>query len=228
MRVTARDRKIVAEVAEGRFYLREQLQLLFFTKTSGPQKAQERLRGLHKAKLLKRRRVGSHAGYIYYTGRWSGKHNHWINLNWVKVALTSQLKSWQKLSVFKREYVFADIRADGLVAIDNTVQKNRQVFFVEIDNATNPFVEKYSSVYEELRYSLEQPWWMMNGFPRILVVTSRPEKVLGICQSSKVRYCIATIEEIRKDVFRCLSTGSAGDSGAKLHEDYAIGSATRT
>ena len=204
MRATPRDNALLQEVATGRFYLREQLQGLFFRNLRGPQKAQERLRKLYGAKQLKRRRVGSQGGYIYYLDRWSEKYAHWLALNWVYVSLVQQAKSWQKVNVFTREYVFNDLRADALAAIDNTVQKKRQVFFIEADQGTNPFTDKYRKVAERLEFALNPPWWYSGAFPPVLVVTGRPQRVQEAVEGSPVRYCIVTLDNIKQDIFKCL------------------------
>lgn len=211
MRATARDKALLAEVAEGKYYLREQLQELFFRGIQGPQKAQERLRKLYHSKELKRRRVGSQGGYVYYTEKWSEKYAHWLMLNWVKVAFVSQAKSWQKVSVFSREYPIEDIRADALTCVDNMVTKKRDTYFVEADNGTNPFVDKYTKLYEKISLSLDPPWWAVDKFPKVLVVTNRPEKVRAVVEGSQVRYCVCTLDEVKGDVYRCL----VGSSGAK-------------
>ncbi|OPX90276.1 MAG: hypothetical protein A4E53_01162 [Pelotomaculum sp. PtaB.Bin104] len=203
-RITPRDAALLAEVAEGRFYLREQLQGLFFNKLQGPQKAQERLRKLCLAKQLRRRRIGSQGGYVYYSNPWSEKYNHWLVLNWVYVALTTQAKSWQKVSVFKREYVFGNLRADALACVDNIVKKERQIFFIEADNATHPFVDKYRKVAESLEFSLNHPWWYAGGFPRVLVVTNRLSKIGESVLGSPVKYCLTTLDDVRQDVYACL------------------------
>jgi hypothetical protein len=204
MRTTPRDNALLQEIAAGRFYLREQLQVLFFPNLNGPQKAQERLRKLYKAKHLKRRRVGSQGGYIYYLDRWSEKYAHWLALNWVYVSLVQQIKSWQKVSVFAREYVYQDLRADALACVDNTVQKNRQVFFVEVDQGTNPFVDKYRKIAERLEFELNPPWWYKDTFPPVLVATYRLQRVREIVHDSPVVYCIATLDDVRQDIFKCL------------------------
>jgi len=204
LRATHRDRDVLEEIAEGRYWLREQLQELYFRSTQGPQKAQERLRKLHKDKLVKRRRVGSQGGYVYYAEKWSEKYNHWLLINWVKVAFVGQAKSWQKVNVFKREYVYGDLRADALIAVDNTATKKRTVYFLEADNGTNAFTDKYSKLAEKLELSLEPPWWWDGQMPKVLVVTTRPDKVREVVKGSPVRYCVATLEEIRRDVWACL------------------------
>jgi hypothetical protein len=204
MRATHRDKVVLSEIEEGRFWLREQIQELYFKATQGPQKAQERLRKMHRDKMVKRRRVGSQGGYIYYTDKWSEKYAHWLAVNWVKVAFVSQAKSWQKVAVFNREYVYGDLRADALIAVDNTATKKRTVYFLEADNATNPFTDKYAKLAEKLELSLDPPWWYTDGFPRVLVVTPRVDRVKEVVKDSPVRYCVATLEEIRKDVWGCL------------------------
>jgi hypothetical protein len=205
MRTTHRDSLVLEEINEGRFWLREQLQELYFGRTQGPQKAQERLRKLHADKLVKRKRVGSQGGYIYYADKWSEKYNHWLVINWVKVAMVNQCKSWHKLAVFKREYVYQDLRADALIAVDNTATHKRTVYFLEADNATHLFVDKYAKLVDKLELSLNPPWWYNDGFPRVLVVTTRADRVREVVAGSPVKYCIATLEDIRKGVFQCLS-----------------------
>lgn len=207
MRTTHRDALVLEEINEGRFWLREQLQGLFFARTQGPQKTQERLRKLHAGKLIKRKRVGSQGGYIYYTEKWSEKYNHWLVVNWVKVALVSQCKSWQKVAVFRREYVYQDLRVDALICVDNTATKKRSSYFLEADNATHPFVDKYAKIVDKLELSLDPPWWWDGGFPKVLVVTTRPDRVREVVAGSPVRYCVATLEEVKGDVWKCLSGG---------------------
>lgn len=203
MKATRRDLAVVEAVAEGRYLSREQIQELFFRGMSAPTKCQERLRKLTRAKQLKRKRLAD--GFVYYYDKWSEKAGHWIAMNWVYTAMVTQAKSWHKISVFRREYVYGDLRADALIAIDNTVKCSRQVYFLEVDNGTNPFTEKYGALAESLHYALEQPWWMQGGFPPVLVVTTRPEKVREIVASSAVRYQVVTMEQVRKDVFACLN-----------------------
>jgi len=202
--MTKRDEMIYEEVAAARFVTSEQIWRLLLPHTKGIQKTNQRLRELQRAKLIKKRRMGDTGQVVYYSGRWSEKWAHWVALNQVRVELVRQAKSWQTVAVFSREYPVLDIRADALVAVDNSVTKKRQVFFVEVDNGTNPFCDKYKSVFEKLELSLDPPWWANNGFPRVLVVTSRVEKVRSICEGSPVRYCVATIEQVKGDVYKCL------------------------
>lgn len=213
--MTRRDEQIYEDIAAARFVTSEQIHRLLLPGTKGPQKTNQRLRVLQKAKMIKKKRMGDTGMYVYYSGKWSQNWRHWVLLNQVRVELITQAKSWQKVSVFSREYVYDDLRADALVAVDNSVQKSRQVFFVEVDNGTNPFTDKYGKVAAKLELSLEPPWWYRDVFPRVLVVTSRTEKVCAVVEGSTVRYCVATIEEVRKDVYRCLSAdSSAGKSPA--------------
>lgn len=216
IRITTRDYTILRELEEGRFLTREQVQMLFFSTTQGPQKAQERLRKLVKEKKVRRKRVGATGQYVYYLpdDRWSEKWGHWISLNWVKACFVAQAKSWHKISVFKREYVFDNLRADALVAIDNTVKKERKVIFVESDNGHNKFTDKYKSSYENTAYSIDPPWWAKNSYPSVLVVTNNPDKVIEAVDHSPVNYHVATIDEIKDDIFKCLtkSYGNKADN----------------
>ena len=207
MRTTHRDALVLEEITEGHYWLREQLQELYFRQTQGPQKAQERLRKLHARKLVKRKRVGSQGGYVYYADKWSEKYNHWLVVNWVKVALVSQCKSWQKVAVFKREYVYGDLRADALICVDNTAVHKRATYFLEADNATHPFVDKYAKIIDKLELSLDPPWWWDGQLPKVLVVTTRPDRVREVVADSPARYCVATLEQVKGDVWKCLSGG---------------------
>jgi hypothetical protein len=218
-----RDRLIEKEIAAARFVTSEQVWRLLLPGTKGSQKTNQRLRVLQKAKLIKKRRLGDTGMYVYYSGKWSQNWRHWVLLNQVRVELVTQAKSWQKVRVFNREYAYDDLRADALVCIDNTVKKERQIFFVEVDNGTNPFADKYSKVAAKLELSLDPPWWYRDTFPRVLVVTSRPEKVCAVVEGSTVEYRVVTIEEARRDIYKCL----AGSSGAKSQGDCVMPSAGR-
>ena len=201
--MTRRDAAVVAALADARYLTREQVQALLFPGMTAATKCQERLRKLTERKQVKRKRTAE--GFVYYGEKWSEKWRHWVAVNWVYVSLVTQAKSWQKVSVFTREYAYADLRADALVCIDNVVQKKRQIFFLEADNATNPFGEKYGPVFDKLELALEPPWWYRDGaFPPVLVVTPRPDKVRQVVEGSQVKYHIATLEEVRRDVFSCV------------------------
>jgi hypothetical protein len=206
--MTKRDEIILEEVAAGRFVTSEQIHRLILPHTKGPQKTNQRLRELQKAKLIKKRRIGDTGLYVYYACRWSEKWAHWVTLNQVRVELIRQAKSWQRVAVFNREYPVDNLRADALVCVDNSVTKKRTTFFVEVDNATNPFTDKYMSTLNKTELSLEPPWWAIERFPRVLVVTTRPDKVRAVVDGSPVKYCVVTIEEVRKDVFKCLAASS--------------------
>lgn len=214
--LTARDRAMLAEIAEGRFYVREQLQALFFQGVKSPVKAQERLRKLFEAKEVKRKKIGSQGGYIYYMDNWSDKWRHWVTLNWAKVCLVQQAKSWQKVSVFKREYVYNDIRSDAFVVISNTVTKRQDRFFVEIDLHKNTFIDKYAKVAESLEFALERPWWYRDEFPGVLVVTTRPGRVQEVVDDSKVRYSVVTLDDIRRDIYGVTRFSRATGSSKSL------------
>jgi hypothetical protein len=225
IRITTRDYAILRELEEGRFLTREQVQMLFFGTTQGPQKAQERLRKLLQVKKVKRKRIGSTGQYVYYLvdDRWSEKWNHWISLNWVKACLVAQAKSWHKISVFKREYVLGDLRTDAIVAIDNTVKKERRILFVESDNGHNQFRDKYKASYENTAYSIDPPWWAKNGYPSILVVTNRPERVKDVVESSPVTYHVATVEEIKEDIFKCLGKAYGNKIENDIYKPLKLG-----
>ncbi|MFA4834886.1 MAG: hypothetical protein WC749_02275 [Dehalococcoidia bacterium] len=199
-----RDELIFNEVAAARFVTSEQIHRLILPHTKGPQKTNQRLRELQKAKLIKKRRLGDTGLYVYYSGKWSEKWWHWVTLNQVRVELVRQAKGWQKVAVFSREYVFGDLRTDALVAVDNAVIKKRTVFFVEVDNGTNPFVDKYMIMLNKTELSLDPPWWAIERFPRVLVITNRAEKARAIVEGSPVEYRIATLDEVREDVYKCL------------------------
>jgi len=95
-----------------------------------------------------------------------------------------------------------DLRADALAYIDNTVKKERVFYFIEVDNGTNPFKDKYRKAAEALEFSLNTPWWYVGVFPRVLV-TGQPAKVREIVKDSPVRYCVATPEQVRENVYKC-------------------------
>ena len=202
--MTKRDRLIEKEIEVAHFVTSEQIHRLLLPGTKGPQKTNQRLRVLQKEKLIKKRRIGDTGMYVYYSGKWSKNWYHWILLNQVRVELVTQAKSWQKVAVFSREYAYDDLRADALVAVDNSVTKKRDVFFVEVDNDTGPFIDKYSKVAAKLELSLDPPWWYRDKPPRVLVVTTRPDRIRAIAEDSPVEYRVATIEDIRRDVYMCL------------------------
>jgi hypothetical protein len=70
---------------------------------------------------------------------------------------------------FKHEYVCGNLRADGIFLLKTGVK-----VFVEIDSSNNPFdkPEQYSTLFQSDTW--EKLW---QSFPRILVVTYRPDRV---------------------------------------------------
>jgi len=130
-----------------------------------------------------------------------------------------QLKSWFRLHVFKREYFCqwdnGHLLADALVVLDNKVKKRLHPFFVEIDRGTsnNRFdkVERYSDYYKSKAWV--QKWWAQPDpegryrFPRVLVVTDRPEavqKIIDRDNEAGIRVAVVTLPDVNNDIYRCI------------------------
>lgn len=212
-----RDRQIEKLIGELGFLCREQIQALLF---KDAQKASARLKKLFDRKRLKRKRLDIEESYIYYSPgkNWTNKSKHTMLTNWLYVALETQKKQWQKIHVFQHEYICRDaageviLRADALVVIENTATKTLTPILVELDRAESnngwDKTAKYTEYFRAGQWA--QEWWSkqnsegVHRFPRVLVVTDRRdrlEKKIAGENPEGIRFVVATLDEVRRDVF---------------------------
>lgn len=226
-----RDLAIETLIAESGPYNREQIQQLFFPDHVGPQKCSERLRKLYKAKKIKRIKLDTNQ-YIYYVGDWKTKEQHKLMVNWAYVALKTQKHKFWRMIRFKREWYFSwdggkkKGWADALVLLESIQTKQISPVLIEVDRGTSNNKFEKVDIYTE--YFKSKAWWDLKfikpdskkqyHFPRILVITDRPKlvskiidkdnKVIVKGQELKLRFRVATIEQIKDDFFAALQGGS--------------------
>lgn len=143
---------------------------LFRGQKAGLRKAQERLLKLHQRGYIERTRVEGQ--YAYYQGERPGMLLHLLSLNWVRMWIEANLKSWETIHAFNYEPDYSFVRPDAFVSIKNTVNNKHRFAFVEMDRSTNPFdkIPKYCRLFEQIgKY-----WWTKytDRFPPVLVVTT--------------------------------------------------------
>jgi len=187
----------------------EQVRVIIFPGMAyGLRKAQERLLKLHRKNRLDRERVGD--TFAYYQDR-PGALAHLLGVNWIRLWLEGQMKSWEVMHSFKYESDFGILRSDGFAAIKNTVTCKFRFYLIEMDRATNGFdkVEKYVQLYESGGYSGH--WWvkLTERFPPVLVVTTTPQRkafILDLIKkqnTANLEFKVNLLEEIKKGVLSC-------------------------
>lgn len=166
--ITLRDKKILELLDTNRYMSRWAIQTALFDNYSKPAnacfKANNRLKHLiDLGKVNRLRWPERNNNYVYFLGK---KHDNWQQYAWVN-EIAYLLKD--SMHQYKHEYVFENIRADGIFLLNTGVK-----MFVEIDSSNNPFdkPEQYSKLFRGDGW--ESLW---QSFPRILVVTFRPDKV---------------------------------------------------
>lgn len=212
-----RDRRIHELIDDTGPYTREQIQLLLFPNHTGPQKCGQRLKKLCDRGKVKRLKFGDTGQYIYFTGAWTNKKEHAILVNWVYTSLVSQKKNWDKVQTFHREYMCTwgneKLMADALIVIENKTQKTLKPVFLEADQDPNKFekVLRYTEYYLSKEWTSQ--WWAQKDkdevfqFPRILIVTSRPDRTKRAVARDNIhnlRISVGTIDEVREDIYKLI------------------------
>ena len=178
-----RDNSILETLEQWKVLDTEQIRLLLFHELAqGRRIAQNRLLRLHQRRRLNRGRDSFDQPYYYYMGKAEGQVTHRLGVNWVRLWLTRNLKTWESLDRFDYEQDYGVLRADGFVATKNKFTGKMAFAFVEFDSHTsgNPFdkVSKYNKLYDK------QPttWWanLTTRFPPIIVVTTSPVREASI------------------------------------------------
>lgn len=214
----SRDAAILQAVEKCKFISRDQVQALVFGHDYR-QKCCDRLLKLYKSKRLKRKRIDAAQPYVYFLPgeKWNQKAEHYLAANWVYIALVKQIKSWFKLQAFVREYFCriddnSHLVADALAVLANKTTKELKPAFIEVDRGSNnefDKVLKYNALYKSKTWVKQ--WWAKPDqegryrFPRVLVVTDRPGKVqeaIDRGNEAGIRFSVATLEDILKDVYK--------------------------
>lgn len=197
-----RDSLILETIEQWKVLDTEQIRLMFFRGSSQSHHlAQRRLLTLCKRLRLKRDRDSMDRPYYYYTQR-QGQASHRLGVNWVRLWLMRNLKSWEVLHSFEYEVDYGTLRCDGFAAIKNKVTGKMTFCFIEFDNSlTNPFdkIEKYNKIFER------QPsmWWteLTERFPAVIVVTTgRQKSIMAKIQKENtngLEFRVHDLDEIR-------------------------------
>jgi hypothetical protein len=205
-----RDKEILALVNRCKILNTEQIKLLLFHDVS-ERMARKRLQRLVEKEFLQRDRLSIAEPYFYWPVgcKRPGQIDHSLAVNWVYTWLNLKLSKWERLHSFERELDYKILRADGLAAINNTVSKQFDFHFVEMDRAEsgNNFdkVSKYTTLY--LSESYTNTWWakLAHRFPGIVIVTTgkkeRIEERIKLGNSEGLRFKVHTLKEIKEECF---------------------------
>lgn len=203
-----RDKEILQAIEDYGVLNTEQVKALFFSDIqSGLRKAQERLYKLHKRDRLNRCRFED-GPYCYYRERKPKTLEHLLGLNWVRIWVLKNCRTWDKIHSFNYEQDYGVLRTDGFVAINNLFTKKYRFVFLEMDRGFNKFdkVAKYCKLYTTGKY--ESWWWaaLAERFPEILIVTATPgreKRILDMVKKQNtagLEFKVQLLENIRKEV----------------------------
>ncbi len=150
----------------------KQIAVLHFDIASGYDKANQRLKKLYDAKLLKRCRTVTDQSYCYYIGQKSGRLEHLLSLNWVLIHTLKVSKSWQTLYRWEYEKDYKFLRADAFFGLSNKFSDKVDYSFIELDRSENTFdkITKYNRLYESSAWEGENWVKTTDKFPSILCV----------------------------------------------------------
>jgi len=201
-----RDKLILEAIQERQVLDADQVRAIFFRMEYGQRKAQERLQKLFAAGKVNRDE--SVKPFVYYDGERPAQLAHRLGVNWARIWIEQSCSSWEKLHSFSYEQDHGQLRADGFVAVKNTVSGSIRFLFLELDRGTNVFdkVGKYCRLYESGKYA---SWWwveLTERFPPVLIVTTSParkERILELIKkenSSGLEFRVRLLEEIKKEV----------------------------
>lgn len=205
-----RDRQIVRIIEECKALDTDQIWALFFSDIRyGRRKAQERLLKLYKRGRLRRCRQGE-GPYIYYVDEKPKQLEHLLGVNWARVWIQIQLKTWERLHSWTYEPKMGRIRPDSLAAVKNVVTGSFRFAFIELDRSNNDFdkVPKYCKFFENGEY--QGRWWVKftDRFPPIIVVTNRVQAVRNRIveeNSAGLEWRVLTLDQIKMEVMeRCV------------------------
>jgi hypothetical protein len=166
------------------------------------------LKKLCEAGKLRRGRCMVSNDYVYYLGRPPIRIDHFVQVNWVWVALILT----GKLDSFENEPDYGAIIPDAYFVLDG------KPYFLEFHRAVNQRkfdkIPKYAAYLESEQW--DAPDWPLPGkFARIIVVVEtdkeadRLRKVVTVDNQAGLWIKVVTLDEIRKDVLKCLVSGSS-------------------
>jgi len=191
-----RDRHIQETLSEWGCLDIFQLTTLFFPSLKMAQKRMQRLANKGK---VQRSRAELGQPYCYYMEK-PMQLEHRLGVNWMRLWLLSQLKSWERVYSFNYEINYGPLRPDGLIGIKNTVTGKYRFMFLEFDRAFNKFdkAEKYEKWFDSDGYVKQ--WWVKytERFPTILVVSENPPRV-----KSKLEFQIMSYEKLKEEMREC-------------------------
>ncbi len=206
-----RDNRIVNLISEGTLFSRSQIERIFFPNyKSAKRKAQERLCKLVEDKRIKRYQKDYAMPSLYYIDKKPINTEHYLLINEVYVSFLTQKKPWQIIE-WKWSYGICDglLRADSYINVWLEPDKRRRVvIFLEVEKNPNKRFDKdsqYEKVFER-SWNKDLPEWVVTEnnkaiFPTILIVTDYP---LEINSKSGIRFIIASLSQIKEDVYKLI------------------------
>lgn len=180
--------------------------MFFRNLPTGQRKAQERLLKLHRAGKLERHK---HEGvFVYYLER-PKLLSHLLGVNWTRIWIQNNLRSWERLHSFQYEQDYGLLRCDALYVCRNTVTGQFWASLIEFDRGTNKFdkIRKYCRFYEKGGY--QNLWWarVVKRFPVVFIVTTTPGRYEQIKElikeenSAGLEFRVKLLDEIKEECF---------------------------
>ena len=200
-----RDRQIQQVLSEWGALDIFQLTALFFPSLKMAQKRMQRLTEMGK---VKRSRENLGQPYWYYIDKKPVQIEHRLGMNWIRLWLMKNLKSWEKIYSFDYEINYGQLRPDGLIGIKNSQTGKYKFKFIEYDRGFNKFdkAEKYERWYKSDGYSNQ--WWVeyVEKFPSIIVVSEKPPRV-----KSELDFQIVSFDKVMEEMRECHTVNLCGN-----------------
>lgn len=209
---SVRDRRILDALEEWGVMDTQLIRLTHFAdKYTGLRMCQHRMKRLTEKKKVQRKKGDD--GYIYYIDD-HGRMEHKLLLNWVRAWLQTQAKNWEEVHCFTYEPDYTLLRADGFIAIKNTITGKFRFMHIEMDRtSSNKFdkVKKYNALFDQVNSGKIERWWipLTEKWPVTLIVTTsdkRRENILRLIQEDNthnLRFDVRLLGDIRREVVRC-------------------------
>lgn len=189
-----RDNKILDLIEEWRVLDTNQIRVLVFPDTQyGLRKCQNRLQTLRRKGNIICRQISKDKPYVYSTEP-REQLEHMVNINYCRLWIMQNLKSWESLWCWKYEQDFEILRADALFGIKNQGTGQIRFWFLEVERSHNRMIkgELYNKLFES-----RQPIWTAeydNRFPGVLLVKDGKMEVRN---KNGLEIRTVTMEEVR-------------------------------
>lgn len=199
-----RDNKVLETVEEWQVLDTNQVWMLHFPPTRyGLRKCQDRLQTLTKSGRLLRRQIAKDRPYVYMVEA-REQVEHMLDINYCRLWVTRQLKSWEALWCWKYQQDFGLVVPDAVFGVRNVATNKIRFWCLEVERSNNRLTkgERYNKLFESGR----KIWTAQhdNRFPGLLLAK---DGRVDIKNPNGLEIKVVSLEEIRQEVMACLKTG---------------------